>query len=304
MAVTVTIVDNVEFDAGDFAAIVEGLSVQGNAATQGVLPSAPGLNTLAVSGTSTPVSVASGWMLLKGYLVKNSAAMTVAVPTPSGSTRIDRIIARLALDGSPVTADIVRLAGAEGGSAPSLTQTTSTYELSLAQASITTGGTITVTDERGYMGDATRTMFVVPSSVYNSTDNTWVPFYPPHAFEDSHLYMGYGVFRIPEQANLAGAVTVYPIFQGETGNAYVASEAAYGKIGGDWDGHLVGNISSFAAKACTHNQIIKGTGLVITTPEAGDYVNVSFGRNAVPADDTATGDLYFIGWIVEYTGRP
>jgi len=50
-----------------------------------------------------------------------------------------------------MTVRIAKINGVEGGSAPALTQTDGTkWEISLAQVSITTGGVITVTDERAY----------------------------------------------------------------------------------------------------------------------------------------------------------
>ena len=108
------------------------------------------LNEYAVSGTSSPVAVASGEGFVNGRHVLDDASQNVTVPTPTVSTRIDRIILRS--DGTAQTVRVVRLAGTEGGSAPTLTQNSTTYEVSLARVSITTGGVITVTDERGWLG--------------------------------------------------------------------------------------------------------------------------------------------------------
>jgi hypothetical protein len=104
-------------------------------------------NELAVSGTSSPVTVATGAAQVYGYPYENDSAATVAIPTPSGATRVDRIVLRASW--SAQTVRITRIAGTEGGGAPSLTQTPgTTYDIPLAQVSITTGGVITVTDER------------------------------------------------------------------------------------------------------------------------------------------------------------
>ena len=108
------------------------------------------LNEYAVSGSSSPVTVQSGEGFVNGRHVLDDASQTVAVPTPTVSTRIDRIILRS--DGTAQTVRVTRLAGVEGGSAPTLTQNSTTYEVSLARVSITTGGVITVTDERGWLG--------------------------------------------------------------------------------------------------------------------------------------------------------
>lgn len=106
-------------------------------------------NELAVTGTSTPVVVATGNAIVYGVWYDNDSALNVTVPTPTTSTRIDRIILRFS--SSAQTVRVVRLAGTEGGGAPALTQNSTTWEVSLAQISVTTGGVITVTDQRSFV---------------------------------------------------------------------------------------------------------------------------------------------------------
>lgn len=111
---------------------------------------APGyLNELAVTGTSSPVAVATGGALVDGKVYNNSASVNVTVATPVTSTRIDRIVLRASW--ADYTVRITRIAGAEGGAAPAMVKTSgTTYDISLATVSITTGGVITVTDARDY----------------------------------------------------------------------------------------------------------------------------------------------------------
>ncbi len=152
MAQSILPVEGVEYSANAFDDIFEALAVRGDAATQGVVRGK--LNELAVSGTSSPLSVASGWAFVNGKLYKSTAAEEVAVPSPAVSTRIDRIVLHMDYTATPISCEITRLAGAEGGAAPALTQVDgTTWEISLARVSITTGGVITVTDERAYIGD-------------------------------------------------------------------------------------------------------------------------------------------------------
>ena len=115
----------------------------------GVAPSY--LNSLVVSGTASPVSVATGAALVYGIPYFNDAALSVAVPTPVTQTRIDRIVLRAVW--STQTVRCVRLAGTEGaGTPPALTQTANdTWEISLATVTITAGGNITVADEREFL---------------------------------------------------------------------------------------------------------------------------------------------------------
>jgi hypothetical protein len=116
--------------------------------------SAYNYSSLRVTGTATPVSVAEGYAYIAGYTYINTAAETLAVASPAANPRIDRVVLRISW--AAQTIRLALLAGSEAAtpSPPSLTQTIgTTYEVSLAQVYITTGGVITVRDERvGYQG--------------------------------------------------------------------------------------------------------------------------------------------------------
>jgi hypothetical protein len=114
------------------------------------------LGELAVTGATSPVAVAAGAAVVEGYYYKNDASVNVAIPTPAGSTRIDRIVLR-AQHGVTRTVRITRIAGIEGAGAPAITQTAgTTWDIPLAQVSITTGGAITLTDQRTFAYFATK----------------------------------------------------------------------------------------------------------------------------------------------------
>lgn len=109
------------------------------------------LNEYTCSATPSPLSVNTGEAFVNGRHHLADAAVSVAVPTPTTSTRIDRIILRS--DGTAQTVRVARLAGTEGsGVPPTLTQNSTTYEVSLWKVTITTGGVISLVDERGWMG--------------------------------------------------------------------------------------------------------------------------------------------------------
>ena len=120
-----------------------------NPAAEGVLYGIG--NNLAATGTSSPVAVNTGSALVYGIWYENDASVNVTIPTPSSATRIDRIVLRASW--SAQTVRITRIAGTEGsGSAPSMTQTANTtWDIPLANVSITTGGVCTVTDQRTYV---------------------------------------------------------------------------------------------------------------------------------------------------------
>jgi hypothetical protein len=121
----------------------------GNAvANAGVLKGAR--SEFLATGGNSPVVVQPGSAVVNGTWYDSTANVNVSVPTPISSTRIDRIVLRKSV--SAQTVRITRIAGAEGGSAPALTQTPGvTWDVPLWQVSITTGAAITfVADERVY----------------------------------------------------------------------------------------------------------------------------------------------------------
>lgn len=114
---------------------------------------APGfLNELACtpSGANT-VAVDTGGAVVDGKYYLNDAAEDVNIPSASGAgnTRIDRIVLRADWAGFAVR--IHRIAGTDAAtpSPPAVTQTSeTTYDIKLCQVLVTTGGVVTVTDER------------------------------------------------------------------------------------------------------------------------------------------------------------
>jgi len=99
------------------------------------------LNELAVSGTSSPITIATGRAVVYGTWYENDSALTKTVSTPS-STRNDVVVLR-----KDWTAQTVRVVVKEGTT--SLTQTEGTvWEIPLAYLQVTPSGVITVTDAR------------------------------------------------------------------------------------------------------------------------------------------------------------
>lgn len=124
---------------------------------------------LMVTGTSSPITVGSGAAFVNGKFYRNTASISVDIPTPTTGTRIDRIVLRS--DFSTQTVRVARIAGSEGGGVPALTQSDGvTWEISLAQVQITTAGVITITDERQFchFGTAVDSNMLDDAAVTNS----------------------------------------------------------------------------------------------------------------------------------------
>jgi hypothetical protein len=115
--------------------------------TQGILFGY--LSEMKVTGIASPVMVSNGAAIVDGKIYVNDSAINLAIPTPGGATRIDLIVLRK--DFVAQTVRVVRVAGVEGGGAPSPVQIDgTTWDIPFYQASITTGGVITLTDRRIY----------------------------------------------------------------------------------------------------------------------------------------------------------
>lgn len=139
--------------ATEFAEVLMSLSQANAIATNRGGVFRDNLNELAVSGVVSPVSIATGRALVYGNWYESDAIETVAIPTPAVSIRIDRIVLRK--DWLAQTIRITRVVGTEGGGTPALTQVVGvTWDIPLAQVSITTGGVVTVTSERDFIGGA------------------------------------------------------------------------------------------------------------------------------------------------------
>lgn len=120
-------------------------------------------NEIEITGSASPVSVNTGAALVDGKFYENNSSATIAVPTPSGATRIDRIVLRKSWTAQTVR--LTRIEGVEGGGVPAMTQNDGvTWDIPLYQASITTGGAITLTDERDF------TVLMFPSEAGGGAD--------------------------------------------------------------------------------------------------------------------------------------
>jgi len=109
-------------------------------------------NELAVSGTSSPVTVATGGAIVYGMFYDADEANSVNVTTPSsGLSRYDLIVLRRSW--ATQTVRIARVVGVAGAipAVPALTQTAGTiWEIPLATVLVNDAGLLTVTDTRQF----------------------------------------------------------------------------------------------------------------------------------------------------------
>jgi hypothetical protein len=145
------------FDAGAGANIVE---AQWRAMARhwvhggsGVL--ATELNKLSTIGDSTgmQVKVDTGRAWVAGHFYENDAQRTLAIEAnSSGNPRIDRVVVRADFTANTITATIIKGTPAGSPTAPAITQSTSVWDIPLAQVAVANGAVTiaagNVTDER------------------------------------------------------------------------------------------------------------------------------------------------------------
>lgn len=107
------------------------------------------LSELAVSGSSSPLTVAPGAAICYGRYWSD-ANVSLSVSTPGVGTTGGRVVLRCTWSTRQIRL-AVKMSASGIATPPALTQSFgSTWEISLATFTITTGGTITLTDDRAF----------------------------------------------------------------------------------------------------------------------------------------------------------
>ncbi len=133
------------YDNDEFSDIWRKL-FQRDRTTQGPIESYE--NELAVSNPAgLTIRVPSGAALVDGKFYENDANIDTVLVAPVTLTRVDRVVLRKSWGAQTVRVFII--AGTEGAGVPALIQNDGvTWDVPLAQVSITTGSAVTLTDER------------------------------------------------------------------------------------------------------------------------------------------------------------
>lgn len=121
----------------------------GSPTTEGVLFEVD--NSLAVTGTASPLAVNTGSAFVNGYFYWNTASVNLTVTTPIVGTTGGRVVLQMITASKTVRLAVIM--STDGISAyPALTQTDGVkWEIPLANFTITTGGVITLVDARGWV---------------------------------------------------------------------------------------------------------------------------------------------------------
>lgn len=144
------------YDAGTaFSQVLTALTAADRLANKGGVISTSDLNALVPSVSASALVIGTGRALVYGTWYERTGNISAGfpIPTPVTSTRIDRAVVRKSW--AAETARLVYLSGVEGGAEPALVQSVgATWDIPVASVSITTGGVITLTDERQFLDPA------------------------------------------------------------------------------------------------------------------------------------------------------
>lgn len=285
------------------------------------------LNALEVTGAASPLSVATGSAVCYGLYISD-AAESLAVSTPAAGTTGGRVVLRTTWAGQPTDPATTRLAvktSADGVAAiPAVTQNEGTvWEISLATFTITTGGVITLTDDRTFRSvtgmvdtaeiedeavtaakieNRTRKFFVPCIGGYDDTNNNEIDMddngFIGWPMADTVWSQMHGYFYVPTDYASGMTVTAL-VYTNTAGNAYAQNSITYGADGEDYNTHT--DEAAIAAVALSANELSEILTETLANIAAGDYVSCNFYRVASNVADTIADDVYLRGWLVEYT---
>jgi len=305
-----------------------------NPANEGVVKGV--LIELAVTGVASPLSVNTGAAICYGRYW-NDSAKTLAVTTPAVGTTGGRVILRATWATNTIRLVAVRNTDGNAG-IPAMTQIAgTTWEISLATFSITVGGVITVTDDRtfrlvtgildtddvktamiqndavtvGKIPNRTRRLFVPVVSGYNSTDvveltrsnNNYL------VFPDAKTCHAQAIVAMP--SDYASGLIAYGVACPATTGAGLHVSAGIsargineGAVGfaGQGDGVSVNEYDvildggTLGAALNTYNTEA-ATGSLTST----GFLLLAASRVGANPADTMTANMFFQGWLIEYT---
>lgn len=233
--------------------------------TQCVVPGV--LNELAPAGVASPVTIDTGYGICDGMAYKNDASLNVAVATPVVGTTGHRVVLE-AKWGATQEVRVALLSSADGTpDIPACTQTSGTeYEVSLATLTITTGGTITLTDDRGYceFSSDEPNMMIMPICGHNddamgfhSSSDTYEE--PTNGIGETDVE--FDSDKLPKNATVKLCVRMGVGASGNTGYAQLYNETDGGAVTNSEASHTGDTIVTLKTSSDCRSNLASGTKL-------------------------------------------
>lgn len=268
---------------------------------------------LEVTAGSGEVLIGAGAALVNGRLFWSDAQESLTVDTPSASARTDRVVVR-----ADWTSQTVRLAylknGSEGtGTPPALTQTEGTlFEIPLAQVLVSTGGGITATDERVFVGDTSilheprvdaRQYVFIPAAA-GLVGATAISGWDCDGIEcaagvDTSVY-GKAYYPLEDASELGDLHLMVIGWYGDaaSGDVYIYHYINWGAEGEDYnaDSYTYGAVETLEQNELARMGWVSGD---ISGVAPGDYISMRFVRKGTDVLDTG-GTVHVLGWLLVY----
>lgn len=284
-----------------------------NAAKQGVRRRY--LNELAVSGTSSPLAVASGAAVCYGRYWSTSS-VNLTVTTPSSGDTGGYVVLRASWSANTIRL-AVKLNTDGAASLPVLTQTSeTTWELPLASFVIDTSGNIWtdgdkdtagVTDLRVYLNQFTQK--VIAPVINAQTGGVAIDTYAfGFLLPDDSQSVAYGLWSVPADWVPGTDIVIKAmVAPGATGNAVLTLEAITDEPNG-------GSYGPFSTEYSESDTVTLGTAnqmalvLPLTLDESvldvGHFVAMALRRNGQATQDTLADDVGAVGFQITYESAP
>jgi hypothetical protein len=237
---------------------------------------------------------------VQGFSYWNSSASTLAVTTPTTGTTGGRVVLRADYSAATVRT-VVKLNTDGNAGIPALTQVANTtWEISLATFTVTTGGVITVTDDRVYANVIHRKESIGINAAWNYTDSVTL---------GAIFTRGLGIPDTVQSGITAQAVVtnncvlslpvrVAAIFEPVlSGNAALLFDLS---IGGDGQIGTTTSSSEVVPMVIDTIKKVAISGDISSLLSPGDYIHIRLIRDAISASDTISASILARGFEIEF----
>lgn len=251
-------------------------------------------NDFSISSTgANNQRIATGRAQVYGSWYESDANVDVTIPTPAASTRVDRIVLRKSW--SAQTVRVTRIAGTEGAGVPAMTQSAgTTWDVPLYSVSITTGGAMTVTDNReilnGLYGAGMRALPGGTAIAYGVSPSAWSTSY-------SAFQVGQGFSILAHPTNGTAQIFGNSYFDGTNYKGVVSASTAAIRIAIETGSFVVATAPAVTggSNQTFTNQLSLTSAAFAVTPNSSFAGSLSVG-SAAALGTTYSGGVYNINF--------
>jgi len=256
---------------------------------------------LTASVVSERVRLGAGAALVGGRLYKSDAPLFFTPTAPAAATRVDRVVLRADWTARTVRAVLVENTETGTGAPPELVQEDGyQWEIAVCTVAVTTGGAVTVVDEREFVPRTERTLSMFIPCQGGRDSSTATTLYGTNVegailLGASVVTAGYGGFVLP--AGYVGDGIVSAVVRNSSAGDIVCENDIYhGELDQDYNEYTE---TASGTIALGDDQIAVIAPVALGDEKRGDMVTMRFLRTGSDGADTA-GDVHLWGWVLTY----